>query len=80
MFRKLRRSTALYRQLVRAARTREAILIYQMGKVGSEALEVSLREADPVPPAGAVEHVPIAVVSGLPAALQRIEAGDFVRG
>lgn len=48
MFRKLKRATNLYRELLRAARANEAILIYQMGKVGSTSLYHYLQQSDNV--------------------------------
>lgn len=46
MFRKLRRATALYHQLYRASNSGQAVLIYQMGKVGSTSLYHYLQSID----------------------------------
>lgn len=46
MFRKVRRAAALYRQLYRASNSGQAVLIYQMGKVGSTSLYHYLQSID----------------------------------
>ncbi len=46
MFRKLKRSVDLYQQLLLATRRNKAVLIYQMGKVGSTSLYHYLQSID----------------------------------